>query len=1366
IDTAGRFIDQFSQASGVMDDYSQENREDWENLLHLLLKHRSRSPINGVIFCIRVPDILDPDPARVEQTAEMLRNALRDIEEKLKIQCPVYIMVTMCDRLDGFFDFFSLLPGLADRSLCGWSKEYLVRGTDGLKENLSRLSDRFRKLRLGFMHEKAALADNDPSQAQGLNRLYAFPDEFDTLLPPLERILEEAFKPSTFHEGLFLRGVYFTSSLQKGEAPVIGACSNLLGGFSLNDPGTGTVSTDAGHEWAEKANSKAFFIADFFEEKVFREKGCVKLTEKVREKRRRNDIIALVSGTFVAVVIMLWAAIKGWDLNSDAKNVNESLLKVQQSITPGHNDYLYPKAADTRDPGAAKTLSTQLTQLWNHMIALDENAAWFHQPVVEERFNQGRVTVVHTFAHRVFLPAVLEYLEKGNRPAKWHDAQRVYHALSMMYYMAMGPAHCDGSVLIPELFAELDSRGFFSNDTLARQLPVDLSAIESEEEKTACGECFAVALRSPDSLDLLLNRMREWVLTPLKEGLDQLDNSPENLDGFFAESSVESGLNTGMDRGWTLDWICSLDQHFSNVLNRPNGLKKILLLMDVTTMNNWIFEENFRSHVLDPWKTQYQQVKGTYEVAQQVVGAGLRSGIENPQADLGKRKDWIKGVLDMLSEARSAGMIGRQSEAAFKGLERETDFLSKSIEDRNEEVLRWLQPGQQGVTREHLLLTVTEKKADSRRQGDPGQSSDTVLFLQTEDLGAWKADLETLNNLITHDIKNDDILNTRWENWLQWPDRKSQWLERRLNWFNGALEGKEGPDSKPASKIRFLNPEEVENVRNGFREWLLVSFYRETARASASEKADLIVRLDDKMRTEFESSVTSRQKAPYLWPKNGFAFSAKALKIFLSWSKQISSDLRQKKENASPGTTALWDDFLREHAGLNDYYEDQFKRFWSAGVASSLTDYLARETMDLVESPFERLHARVAWPSGKSQGECLKNVGDLLKIVGCQYDEVQGENYKDTVYRTGFSLWKRYHDQKNREGYQSAAESLLNGAKSLLDVFEKMSEKEGSEREYKDHLDLLKTSIEKERQLSAFRTLDQEWGKSEIADPILSAFRYYEATLLKELGTGAESLFKKLWPDVRQASKAVQGYFPFTGTDLLEDVSPKKVKLADWAKTQAFLSSDTLSSLCDTIGEDLFLMSPVLFDVNFANDQVRTCFKRCFELRNFFLQEPKGTFRVERIRNWNNPDSIVTPDLWAFLPNQERGSAESIFSTNTFTPFDVPIVFDGTEHRIVLQSRDFTNNPWVSYHPLPPNQQRSPWNFFVWLWLWGEYDDTDNGFWVKVQFPENKVLSSEASLGEWQSAISRNAVKGMDMLIIPPAVFPKKPPDLRSIGWD
>src|SRR5687768_3842585 len=98
LDTAGRYTTQDSDASA--------DSAAWAEFLALLRKYRGRRPINGIILTISAQDLMVQSAAARESHVDAARRRLDELNRELRMQLPVYVMVTKCDLVAGFTEYF------------------------------------------------------------------------------------------------------------------------------------------------------------------------------------------------------------------------------------------------------------------------------------------------------------------------------------------------------------------------------------------------------------------------------------------------------------------------------------------------------------------------------------------------------------------------------------------------------------------------------------------------------------------------------------------------------------------------------------------------------------------------------------------------------------------------------------------------------------------------------------------------------------------------------------------------------------------------------------------------------------------------------------------------------------------------------------------------------------------------------------------------------------------------------------------------------------------------------------------------------------------------------------------------------------
>src|SRR5687767_5043260 len=98
LDTAGRYTTQDSDATA--------DSAGWAEFLALLKKYRTRRPINGVLLTISAHDLMVQGQAGREAHVAAARRRLTELNKELRINIPVYVLVTKCDLVSGFTEYF------------------------------------------------------------------------------------------------------------------------------------------------------------------------------------------------------------------------------------------------------------------------------------------------------------------------------------------------------------------------------------------------------------------------------------------------------------------------------------------------------------------------------------------------------------------------------------------------------------------------------------------------------------------------------------------------------------------------------------------------------------------------------------------------------------------------------------------------------------------------------------------------------------------------------------------------------------------------------------------------------------------------------------------------------------------------------------------------------------------------------------------------------------------------------------------------------------------------------------------------------------------------------------------------------------
>jgi type VI secretion system protein ImpL len=212
LDTAGRYTSQIDMV---------HDREEWLLLLRLLRQHRPRCPMDGLIIAIAVDKIALGSPEQNQAEAAKLRERIEEVIQELGEDIPVYLLVTKCDLIEGFGEFFVQIPERVRKEVVGYieelashvQEEKLAKQSREVIGNrftagLQSIYDRLHLLRLSVL-------DNGVPEAVR-SAVFCFPEEFKALQIPLSTFATTLLSGHVSYRTPLFRGIFFTSARQGG----------------------------------------------------------------------------------------------------------------------------------------------------------------------------------------------------------------------------------------------------------------------------------------------------------------------------------------------------------------------------------------------------------------------------------------------------------------------------------------------------------------------------------------------------------------------------------------------------------------------------------------------------------------------------------------------------------------------------------------------------------------------------------------------------------------------------------------------------------------------------------------------------------------------------------------------------------------------------------------------------------------------------------------------------------------------------------------------------------------------------------------------------------------------------------------------
>ena len=250
LDSAGRWTTQDSDAVA--------DASAWQGFLGLLRRYRRR-PLNGVIVTVSASDLLDPDEARRALHARTVRRRLDELGERLRATVPVYLVVTKCDLVSGFIDFFADLDAVARAQV--WGLTLPAARSAGTADPVALFPGELERL-LERIDARVIDRLRDGRDPQRRAAMLSFPQQLRLLQPALDSFVQAAFGGHGYSAQPWLRGMYLTSGTQQGHA-VDRVMSAVAGHFGIAAAALPPVQD----------KPRTYFVARLIDEVLFAEAG-------------------------------------------------------------------------------------------------------------------------------------------------------------------------------------------------------------------------------------------------------------------------------------------------------------------------------------------------------------------------------------------------------------------------------------------------------------------------------------------------------------------------------------------------------------------------------------------------------------------------------------------------------------------------------------------------------------------------------------------------------------------------------------------------------------------------------------------------------------------------------------------------------------------------------------------------------------------------------------------------------------------------------------------------------------------------------------------------------------------------------------
>ncbi|RWO84932.1 MAG: type VI secretion system membrane subunit TssM [Mesorhizobium sp.] len=284
IDTAGRYVQQESQPD--------VDAAEWLGFLDLLKKHRGRRALNGVIVALSIDALSEGDEA-IKAHGRKIRRRLAELNDRLEIRLPVYLMLTKADLIKGFEAFFGGLSTASREQVWGTTFALDARvDAKTIEREIATLATQLERRLVPRLEDEDKLAVRA--------EIFRFPAQLTSLSEPIQVLVEAMFGESRYEEAAWLRGVYLTSATQEG-APIDRLTAALSSSFGL--PPRRAMP-------APRVEKRSFFLKNLLTEVIFREAGLGTFDPLAQRRRAwvwRGAAAACAAAALLAGAMFTWS---------------------------------------------------------------------------------------------------------------------------------------------------------------------------------------------------------------------------------------------------------------------------------------------------------------------------------------------------------------------------------------------------------------------------------------------------------------------------------------------------------------------------------------------------------------------------------------------------------------------------------------------------------------------------------------------------------------------------------------------------------------------------------------------------------------------------------------------------------------------------------------------------------------------------------------------------------------------------------------------------------------------------------------------------------------------------------------------------
>jgi len=395
----------------------QSNLEEAEFLhrrfLKFLKKLRHRKPLSGLILTFPLTDLLLMDRQEraqfIHDTAEQIRNMAHFLSTRI----PVYVMLTKCDSVNGFAEFFN---DLSKEELSQvWGMTFPLNADSDLNDVRLFFNRQYNQLILKLQQRVMWLMDSEKNMPSR-EAIYLFPQQMQLFKTPIQNFVSDLF--NTLHQPLMqLRGIYFTSASQEGQA------RDLLR-MAMSRQYEFDVAPIAKQEHLRES----YFIQSLFNEVIFPEGKILGYSQRAQKIKKWSYRLSYVAIPLVVLFGFL-------SLNAAYSASRHNVERVKANLADYQLAYQNLSTSDTSLVNALSVLNALNN---THQVFQSSVNPWaVHFIYASHALSSETNDALERSVNNIFMPRVAVYLEAMLN--KTNDNDNILYAI-LKGYLAFSPS--------------------------------------------------------------------------------------------------------------------------------------------------------------------------------------------------------------------------------------------------------------------------------------------------------------------------------------------------------------------------------------------------------------------------------------------------------------------------------------------------------------------------------------------------------------------------------------------------------------------------------------------------------------------------------------------------------------------------------------------------------------------------------------------------------------------------------------------------------------------------------------------------------------------------------------------------------------